>query len=73
MFDDREIVSDQQVGDAESRLELAEALDACEKLVQALRASLARYEPETLGSYRMGDAWCSSLPDALRERLRSLA
>ena len=48
-----------------SRLELAEALDACEKLAQALRASLARYEPETLGSYRMGDAWCSSLLEYL--------
>jgi type IV secretion system protein VirB4 len=48
-----------------SRLELAEALDACEKLVQALRASLARYEPEILGSYRTGDVWCSSLLEYL--------
>jgi type IV secretion system protein VirB4 len=48
-----------------SRLELAEALDACEKLAQALRASLARYEPEILGSYRTGDVWCSSLLEYL--------
>ena len=34
---------------AASALELADALDACEKLGQSLRASLARYEPETLG------------------------
>jgi len=50
---------------AGSRLELAEALESCEKLAQALRASLARYEPEMLGSYRMGDVWCSSLLEYL--------
>jgi type IV secretion system protein VirB4 len=44
-----------------SRLELADALDACEKLAQSLRASLARYDPEILGSYRLGDVWYSSL------------
>jgi type IV secretion system protein VirB4 len=48
-----------------SRLELVAALDACEKVVQVLRASLARYEPETLGSYQMGDVWCSSLLEYL--------
>ncbi len=48
-----------------SRLELAEALDACEKLAQVLRASLARYEPETLGSYLVGAVWCSSLLEYL--------
>ena len=32
----------------ESTLELADALDACEKLRETVRASLARYEPETL-------------------------
>ncbi|MFL6601460.1 MAG: VirB4 family type IV secretion/conjugal transfer ATPase [Steroidobacteraceae bacterium] len=48
-----------------SRLELAEALDACEKLAQTLRASLARYEPEVLGSYWTGDMWCSSLLEYL--------
>ena len=31
------------------RAELVDALDACDKLAQTLRASLARYEPETLG------------------------
>jgi type IV secretion system protein VirB4 len=44
-----------------SRLELTEALEVCEKLGQALRASLARYEPEMLGSYKVGDLWYSSV------------
>jgi type IV secretion system protein VirB4 len=44
-----------------SQLELAEALDACEKLGQTLRASLAGYEPEMLGSYRIGEVWYSSV------------
>src|SRR5579871_3409070 len=47
------------------QLELAEALDACEKLAQTLRASLARYEPDILGSYKVGDVWCSSLLEYL--------
>ena len=34
--------------------ELADALDACEKLAQTVCASLARYEPEPLGIYRVG-------------------
>jgi type IV secretion system protein VirB4 len=42
-------------------LELADALDACSKLAQTVRAALARYEPEPLGVYRWGGAWCSSL------------
>ncbi len=46
-----------------SRLQLADALDACAKLGQTLQASLARYEPQTLGCYRAGDLWCSSLLD----------
>jgi type IV secretion system protein VirB4 len=50
---------------SDSRLELIEALDACEKLVQAMRASLARYQPDTLGSYRLGDTWYSSLLEYL--------
>jgi len=37
-----------------SGLELADALDACAKLGQMTRASLARYEPEALGTYRWG-------------------
>ena len=48
-----------------SQLELADALDACAKLAQTLRASLARYEPELLGAYRAGNAWCSSLLEYL--------
>jgi type IV secretion system protein VirB4 len=44
-----------------STLILADALDSCEKLAQALKASLARYEPELLGVYRIADRWCSSL------------
>ncbi len=45
--------------------ELADALDACEKLSQTLAASLARYEPELLGCYRHGALWCSSLLEYL--------
>ncbi|MGA2708710.1 MAG: VirB4 family type IV secretion/conjugal transfer ATPase [Steroidobacteraceae bacterium] len=48
-----------------SGLELADALDACDKLAQILRASLARYEPEILGVYRYGTTWCSSLLEYL--------
>ena len=35
-------------------LELGDALDACEKLRETVRASLARYEPEVLGLYARG-------------------
>ena len=48
-----------------ARAELADALDACEKLSQTLAASLARYEPEMLGCYRHGSIWCSSLLEYL--------
>ncbi len=48
-----------------SRLELIDALDASDKLAQTLRASLARYEPQILGVYRTGSAWCSSLLEYL--------
>ncbi len=48
-----------------SRLELTDALDACEKLAQTLHASLVRYEPELLGTYRHGARWCSSLLEYL--------
>jgi len=51
-------------GDA-IRAELVDALDACDKLAQTLRASLARYEPEGLGCYRHGTLWCSSLLEYL--------
>ncbi len=47
------------------RAELADALDACEKLGQTLLASLARYEPEPLRCYRDGRRWCSSLLEYL--------
>lgn len=47
------------------RLALADALDACDKLSQTLAASLARYEPEMLGTYRRGSIWCSSLLEYL--------
>ncbi len=50
---------------APAGLELKEALEACEKLSQVLQASLARYEPELLGSYRRGEVWCSSLLEYL--------
>jgi type IV secretion system protein VirB4 len=43
------------------RAELADALDACEKISQTLLASLGRYEPEPLGCYRRGAVWYSSL------------
>jgi type IV secretion system protein VirB4 len=48
-----------------SRLDLADALDVCEKLAQTLTASLARYEPDLLGAYLSGQAWCSSLIEYL--------
>jgi type IV secretion system protein VirB4 len=50
--------------DGSQRL-LADALDACEKLSQTLSASLARYEPDPLGTYRSGNVWCSSLLEYL--------
>jgi type IV secretion system protein VirB4 len=46
-------------------LELADALESCAKLAQTLCTSLARYEPELLGAYRVGNAWCSSLLEYL--------
>ena len=48
-----------------SQLELSDALDACAKLAQTLRASLARYEPELLGVYSSGNTCCSSLLEYL--------
>ena len=38
----------------------ADAEDACEKLAQTLCSSLARYEPEPLGAYRLGSRLYSS-------------
>jgi type IV secretion system protein VirB4 len=48
-----------------SLLTFADALDACEKLAQTLNASLARYEPELLGTYKFANTWCSSLQEYL--------
>lgn len=48
-----------------SRLETADALEACRKIAQTLRASLARYEPESLGCYRESDRWHSALLEYL--------
>ena len=45
--------------------ELVDALDSCAKLAQLVRASLARYEPEQLRTYRWGETWCSSLLEYL--------
>ena len=45
-----------------SSFELADALDACEKLRETVRASLERYEPEALGVYsRDGRAYSGPL------------
>jgi type IV secretion system protein VirB4 len=41
--------------------DFVDALDVCEKLAQTLTASLARYEPDLLGTYRSGNVCCSSL------------
>ena len=48
-----------------TRLETAEALDACEKIAQQVRASLAKYEPEELGVYRSRENRNSSLLEFL--------
>jgi type IV secretion system protein VirB4 len=48
-----------------ARRDLADALDASEKLAQTLAASLARYEPESLGVYQWGTVRCSSLLEYL--------
>jgi type IV secretion system protein VirB4 len=44
----------------ESALELADALDACVKLRETLRASLARYDPDVLSLYTAGGRTCSA-------------
>jgi type IV secretion system protein VirB4 len=44
---------------------LMDSLDACDKLAQTLLASLARYEPEPLGTYKYGSQYCSSLLEYL--------
>src|SRR6201999_2375059 len=47
------------------KLALTDALDACEKLAQTLIASLARYDPEPLGVYRLDKLCYSSLLEYL--------
>jgi type IV secretion system protein VirB4 len=48
-----------------SQRDFVDALDACGKLAQTLAASLARYEPDLLGTYRSGNVWCSSVLEYL--------
>jgi type IV secretion system protein VirB4 len=43
----------------------AEAIEVCDKLAQTVHASLARYEPQRLGSYRLGNEYYSSLLEFL--------
>ena len=50
---------------AQPALDIADALEACRKLAQTLRASLARYEPEGLGCYQSSGRWYSSLLEYL--------
>jgi type IV secretion system protein VirB4 len=56
------LVKAQRAGSTQA---LADGLDACEKLAQTLQASLARYEPELLGTYQSTGLWCSSLLEYL--------
>jgi len=48
-----------------SQYELAEALDACDKLARTLSASLSRYEPEMLRCYTHDGVWFSALLEHL--------
>ncbi|MGH8299255.1 MAG: VirB4 family type IV secretion/conjugal transfer ATPase, partial [Steroidobacteraceae bacterium] len=50
---------------ASCRLETADAVDACRKIAQTLRASLAAYEPESLRCYEHSGRWHSSLLEYL--------
>ena len=54
-----------RVKPASAHLEIGHALEACRKLAQTLCASLARYEPETLGCYQASGRWYSSLLEYL--------
>ena len=49
----------------DASLELGAALETCEKLAQTLRASLERYEPEALRTYRHDGRWYSGLLEYL--------
>src|SRR6185437_14076140 len=48
-----------------ARVELVDALDTCAQLARTLQASLARYEPQILRTYRAGALWCSSILEFL--------
>jgi type IV secretion system protein VirB4 len=48
-----------------SRQQSAEAIECCDKLAQTLLASLSRYEPQRLGSYRHGGICYSALLEFL--------
>ncbi|HEY8052827.1 MAG TPA: MobA/MobL family protein, partial [Steroidobacteraceae bacterium] len=50
---------------AGAALELADGLETCAKLGAAVSASLERYEPEALRSYRRGEVWYSALLEYL--------
>ncbi|HEY1491918.1 MAG TPA: hypothetical protein VGF35_04775, partial [Steroidobacteraceae bacterium] len=45
--------------------DLAGALDTCTKLAQTVQASLERYDPELLSTYRHGSTWYSALLEYL--------
>ncbi len=49
-----------------STLELRDALDGCEKLARTVQASLSRYDPEPLGSYRLNGHWHSRTLEFVR-------
>lgn len=44
---------------------MQEALDGCEKLQQIIKASLSRYEPQILGTYRIGSTHYSQVLEFL--------
>jgi type IV secretion system protein VirB4 len=50
---------------ADVQRDLAAALETCEKLAQTLCASLTRYDPEPLVTYRQGARWYSALLEYL--------
>ncbi|HEY6451667.1 MAG TPA: VirB4 family type IV secretion/conjugal transfer ATPase [Steroidobacteraceae bacterium] len=50
---------------AASHADTVDALNACNKLAQAIRASLTRYEPQLLGSYQLGATHYSEILEFL--------
>ncbi len=49
----------------QSATEVRDALEACDKLAQTVRASLSRYEPQALGCYRLGERSYSAVLEFL--------